>query len=295
MNHAWRNKKAFLTLYSTESSWVTEEDIVNRTCGRVEIMGSIVSDSAPYLYPFIVEYSLIGASVLYIMWKHIGRNPRYVKFLFYKWLYDYLKVFFFPLCFEKLLSTLVYISKGKCKVLFILNLNILSEIYSKTFIKFQSFFLYPVKSYIPVCIWWLFSTQINLLIKAIITVCLYTLKFISKWQVCLWSWSRWGRDVSGVTPLPLPCGLCWRQQGPVLWTPCAGGFTYLPHPLLCPSQPWWTQDAGHLPGWLFPLWHHVLQHHRYVYRLFQVNFLWDKFPEIIHVLSIVCWVFICKV
>ncbi|XP_047485718.1 proton channel OtopLc-like isoform X3 [Penaeus chinensis] len=61
-----------------ESSWVTEEDIVNRTCGRVEIMGSIVSDSAPYLYPFIIEYSLIGASVLYIMWKHIGRNPRFV-------------------------------------------------------------------------------------------------------------------------------------------------------------------------------------------------------------------------
>ncbi|XP_068219764.1 proton channel OtopLc isoform X3 [Palaemon carinicauda] len=57
---------------------MTEEDIVNRTCERVEIMGSIVSDSAPYLYPFIVEYSLIGASVLYIMWKHIGRNPRFV-------------------------------------------------------------------------------------------------------------------------------------------------------------------------------------------------------------------------
>lgn len=57
---------------------MNEEDILNRTCERMEIMGSIVSDSAPYLYPFIVEYSLIGASVLYIMWKHIGRNPRYV-------------------------------------------------------------------------------------------------------------------------------------------------------------------------------------------------------------------------
>ncbi|KAK8730840.1 hypothetical protein OTU49_007966 [Cherax quadricarinatus] len=60
------------------SGWANEEDIVNRTCERVEIMGSIVSDSAPYLYPFIVEYSLIGAAVLYIMWKHIGRNPRFV-------------------------------------------------------------------------------------------------------------------------------------------------------------------------------------------------------------------------
>nr|XP_045590528.1 proton channel OtopLc-like isoform X5 [Procambarus clarkii] len=60
------------------TGWVNEEDIVNRTCERVEIMGSIVSDSAPYLYPFIIEYSLIGAAVLYIMWKHIGRNPRFV-------------------------------------------------------------------------------------------------------------------------------------------------------------------------------------------------------------------------
>lgn len=32
----------------------------NASCGRVNIMGTIVQDSAPYLYPFIVEYSLIG-------------------------------------------------------------------------------------------------------------------------------------------------------------------------------------------------------------------------------------------
>ncbi|XP_037934932.1 proton channel OtopLc isoform X2 [Teleopsis dalmanni] len=44
-------------------------------CGRVDIMGTIVYDSAPYLYPFIIEYSLIGAVVLYVMWKHIGRYP----------------------------------------------------------------------------------------------------------------------------------------------------------------------------------------------------------------------------
>ncbi|KAJ8919487.1 hypothetical protein NQ315_002108 [Exocentrus adspersus] len=53
---------------------------VNSTdsCGRVNIMGSIVQESSPYLYPFIIEYSLIGAAVIYVMWKHIGRNPRYV-------------------------------------------------------------------------------------------------------------------------------------------------------------------------------------------------------------------------
>lgn len=40
-------------------------------------MGSIVSDSSPFLYPFIVEYSLIGAAVLYVMWKNIGKDPIY--------------------------------------------------------------------------------------------------------------------------------------------------------------------------------------------------------------------------
>ena len=32
----------------------------------------ILSKSSPYLYPFIIEYSLIGASVAYIMSNHIG-------------------------------------------------------------------------------------------------------------------------------------------------------------------------------------------------------------------------------
>ncbi|KAK3927549.1 Proton channel OtopLc [Frankliniella fusca] len=47
-------------------------------CGRINIMGSIVLDAAPYLYPFVIEYCLIGAAVVYIMWRHIGYNPRYV-------------------------------------------------------------------------------------------------------------------------------------------------------------------------------------------------------------------------
>lgn len=36
-------------------------------------MGSVLSDTSPYLYPFIVEYSLIGAAFLYVMWTNIGR------------------------------------------------------------------------------------------------------------------------------------------------------------------------------------------------------------------------------
>lgn len=46
------------------------------SCERVNIMGTIVQDATPYLYPFIIEYSLIGAAVIYVMWKHIGRYPK---------------------------------------------------------------------------------------------------------------------------------------------------------------------------------------------------------------------------
>ncbi|XP_011868207.1 PREDICTED: uncharacterized protein LOC105562189 isoform X2 [Vollenhovia emeryi] len=56
---------------------LTEDGTVSNSCGRVNIMGTIVQDAAPYLFPFIIEYSLIGAAVIYIMWKHIGRHPRW--------------------------------------------------------------------------------------------------------------------------------------------------------------------------------------------------------------------------
>jgi hypothetical protein len=49
------------------------------SCERVNIMGTIVQDSTPYLYPFIIEYSLIGAAVIYVMWKHIGRYPKFAS------------------------------------------------------------------------------------------------------------------------------------------------------------------------------------------------------------------------
>lgn len=59
-------------LVSFNSTMNATED----SCGRLNIMGTIVNDSAPYLFPFIIEYSLIGAAVIYVMWKHIGRNPK---------------------------------------------------------------------------------------------------------------------------------------------------------------------------------------------------------------------------
>lgn len=56
---------------------LTEDGTMSNSCGRVNIMGTIVQDAAPYLFPFIIEYSLIGAAVIYVMWKHIGCYPRW--------------------------------------------------------------------------------------------------------------------------------------------------------------------------------------------------------------------------
>ncbi|KAL3213252.1 hypothetical protein MRX96_035590 [Rhipicephalus microplus] len=54
----------------------TSQNFTN-PCEKQDIMGTIVSDSSPFLYPFIVEYSLISAAVLYVMWKNIGKDPVY--------------------------------------------------------------------------------------------------------------------------------------------------------------------------------------------------------------------------
>lgn len=71
------NSTEIFESYDSLSPAALIANIDNTTvCGRNPIMGTIVSDSAPYLYPFIIEYSLIGAAVIYVMWKHIGRYPR---------------------------------------------------------------------------------------------------------------------------------------------------------------------------------------------------------------------------
>lgn len=47
----------------------------NATCDGVNaFMGTIVSDAAPYLFPVVIEYSLIAAAVAFIIWRNIGRG-----------------------------------------------------------------------------------------------------------------------------------------------------------------------------------------------------------------------------
>ncbi|ELT89103.1 hypothetical protein CAPTEDRAFT_165173 [Capitella teleta] len=43
-------------------------------CIEQEIMGKVVENASPYLYPCTIEYSLIAAGILYIMWLNISKS-----------------------------------------------------------------------------------------------------------------------------------------------------------------------------------------------------------------------------
>ena len=60
----------------TQQHFPGSDKFDNFTCGRIDLMGNIVTKSAPYLYPFVIEFSLIVAAILFVMWCRIGKNPR---------------------------------------------------------------------------------------------------------------------------------------------------------------------------------------------------------------------------
>lgn len=39
------------------------------------VLGSLVQDASPFLFPCTIEYSLICAAILYVMWKNISKLP----------------------------------------------------------------------------------------------------------------------------------------------------------------------------------------------------------------------------
>lgn len=73
----WENQ----TLWTSETSPLTMTTMVtngtanlNSLCQKESIMGSILQNASPYLFPFIVEESLIAAAFLWCMWSSIGKR-----------------------------------------------------------------------------------------------------------------------------------------------------------------------------------------------------------------------------
>jgi len=46
-------------------------------CEKVDILGDTIENSSVYLFPFIIEFSMIGAHIIYNMWKNVGNRPTF--------------------------------------------------------------------------------------------------------------------------------------------------------------------------------------------------------------------------
>lgn len=51
---------------------VLEGSSLHDECKRSEVMGHLVQDASPLLFPCAIEYSLICAAILYVMWKNVA-------------------------------------------------------------------------------------------------------------------------------------------------------------------------------------------------------------------------------
>ncbi|XP_058443306.1 proton channel OtopLc-like isoform X2 [Malaya genurostris] len=62
--------------YSTDRDISSSAVIYGFECRRTNIMGSLVQNAAPFLFPCTIEYSLICAVILFEMWKKVRQSGR---------------------------------------------------------------------------------------------------------------------------------------------------------------------------------------------------------------------------
>lgn len=65
-------------LVTTASSVVSASQKMH-DCQRTQIMGSLVQNASPFLFPCTIEYSLICAVILFEMWKKVRSIPEINK------------------------------------------------------------------------------------------------------------------------------------------------------------------------------------------------------------------------
>lgn len=62
--------------YSDFFDKINSSEYEERLCDefRTDVLGHSMKHAAPYIFPFIIEFSLIGAIVAYVMAEHIGKR-----------------------------------------------------------------------------------------------------------------------------------------------------------------------------------------------------------------------------
>lgn len=64
--------------HSMTSKTNTSLQNLEESCRRSNIMGTLVQNASPFLFPCTIEYSLICAVILYEMWKEVWSNIIYI-------------------------------------------------------------------------------------------------------------------------------------------------------------------------------------------------------------------------
>ena len=64
------------TLLTSGTSHTSHNGSINGSIcdSHPHIMGDVFHNASPYLYPCTIEYSLICAAILFVMWKNVGHG-----------------------------------------------------------------------------------------------------------------------------------------------------------------------------------------------------------------------------
>jgi hypothetical protein len=73
------NQNHSLQLHNISRRSIQDQIIKHAECQRTNIMGSLVQNASPFLFPCTIEWSLICAVILYEMWKKVRSIPQINK------------------------------------------------------------------------------------------------------------------------------------------------------------------------------------------------------------------------
>ncbi len=68
-----------LNVTTTEDNFFELGDLISLCHRKKNIMSKLLTDSGPFLFPCTIEYSLICAAVLFVMWKNIAEEHEHYK------------------------------------------------------------------------------------------------------------------------------------------------------------------------------------------------------------------------
>lgn len=83
LDHQHHNNISSAEMVNNSTIIATERHLIKRSvqsladeeCQRTNIMGSLVQNASPFLFPCTIEYSLICAVILFEMWKKVRSIP----------------------------------------------------------------------------------------------------------------------------------------------------------------------------------------------------------------------------